>query len=192
MRERILFFVIFLLFSACSFQTPSNEWQYKSASAFHAYTEDFLSDDAYMANNDLKRAIAHAKKSANLETLARVYLGKCALNISVGIPDNCQEYQEIATVVEEVSLHHYYQLIEKKFSMDDAKKSLDMSRATSKLLVGAIYKEEIDDAKREELLEVASYHGYKKAVLFWLHQQLIHSSDAKEQIKLKKKINILK
>ena len=85
-----------LLFSACSFKSPPNQWQFKSTAAFDSYTKNFLSSNDALAKNDLSRAIKHAKQSADLKMLARVYLGECALNISVGIDDNCKDYLNIS------------------------------------------------------------------------------------------------
>lgn len=190
--KQYLFTLLALLFaSSCSFETPPNQWQHRSASAFSAYTQDFLSAEDRVAQNDLARAIKHAKQSANLSTLARVYLGKCALNMSVGIKDDCLEYQNISSLVDDVKLQEYYELITKR-SDAKAEDVLDMSRDSSKLLNGALHKEHLNDATRKKLLDIASYHGYKKAVLFWLQESLHHSSDAKKRARLQKKIDILK
>lgn len=185
------FILLVLLFvSSCSLKTPPNQWQYRSASAFNAYTHDFLSGENNLAKNDLARAIRDAKKSANLSTLARIYLGKCALNIAVGIEDSCQEYQNISSLVDDVKLQEYYKFITKKSDVK-AKNVLDMSKDSSKLLNGALNKEHLDDTSRKKMLDIASYHGYKKAVLFWLQERLHHSSDAKKRAQLQKKIHIL-
>jgi hypothetical protein len=89
MIYKILLFIFLLQFNGCSFKTPQNKWQFKSVNAFSAYTKNFLSAKDTLAKDDLKRAVNHAKQSANLSQLARIYLGECALNISVGLKDNC-------------------------------------------------------------------------------------------------------
>lgn len=190
MMQYLLTLLLLFFITSCSFQTPPNQWQHQSASAFSAYTQDFLSADDLLAKNDLARAIHHAKQSANLSTLARIYLGKCALNISVGVEDKCQEYKNISSLVDDAKLQEYYEFIIKR-SDAKAKDVLDMSRDSSKLLNGALHKEHLDDASREKLLSIASYHGYKKAVLFWLQESLHHSSDAKKRAQLQKRIDIL-
>ncbi len=109
---KITFITIILLsFFGCSFKSPVNDWQYKSVNAFDSYTQNFLSLNNTLAKDDLNRAIKHAKKSANFTTLARIYLGECALNISVGLNDRCEKYQDIKSIVNDNYLESYYNLI---------------------------------------------------------------------------------
>jgi len=206
--------IVILFFNACSFKTAQNMWQKKSTNAFNSYTKNFLSDNN-MAKNDLQRAIKHAKQSANLTQLARVYLGKCALNISVGIEDNCKEYLNIADVVQNNRLDayynfitkslkdtqikflpHYYQEysknIERKKFRDANKNIITMPRITSTLLSGVLIKENLEDSSREKIIQLASFYGYKKAVLFWLNEEKKYTKDSKKIEYLNKKISILK
>ena len=208
-----LFFILF--FSACSFNAPQNIWQRKSANAFSSYTKNFLANNNGMATNDLQRAIKHAKQSANLTQLARVYLGKCALNISVGREDNCQEYLDIADVVNSKKLQAYYSFITKSISDEEIgflpnyyqeyskniknknfieanKNILTMPRVTSTLLCGVLIKENLEQTSREKITQLASFYGYKKAVLFWLNEQKTFTKDIKKKAYLDKKIFILK
>ena len=113
MKKYSLILFIAVFFGACSFKTPPNQWQHKSANAFNTYVKDFMHGEDSLAKSDLKRAIKHAKKSSDLTTLARVYLGKCALNISVGIDDKCEEYKNISHLVEDEELLNYYSVITK-------------------------------------------------------------------------------
>ena len=106
-----LFLLSILFFSACSFKTPANKWQYDSANYFHLYTKNFLNANTILAKNDMKIAIKSAKRSANLTTLAKVHLGKCALNISVGVSDACKEYTEIKNLVNDEKLDAYYNFV---------------------------------------------------------------------------------
>ncbi|MFT7005397.1 MAG: hypothetical protein ACJAWW_002772, partial [Sulfurimonas sp.] len=100
-----------VFFSACSFKSPANQWQYQSSSAFDSYTKNFLSCNNSLAKNDLSRAIKHSKQSADLTMLCKIYLGKCALNISVGLNDSCKEYKNISELVNNKSLDAYYDFI---------------------------------------------------------------------------------
>ena len=179
-----------LLFSACSFKTPINEWQHKSADTFHSYIKDFMSGEESLARDDLRRAIKHAKKSADLTTLARVYLGKCALNISVGIEDKCEEYKSISHLVENEKLSNYYGIITKTSTLSAAT-ILDSGKATSILLNGALTKEKLNDKQRAKLLKLASYHGYKKAVLFWLEESKKHTDDKTKKAYFQEKIEVI-
>jgi len=112
--------MIFLL-GGCSFKSPDNNWQYKSTSAFGSYQKNFLGAKEIMAKNDLKRAIAHAKVSADLTTLARVYLGECALNIAVGLDDECSKYKDIRDVVNDTKLDAYYAFLTNSLKEEDIK-----------------------------------------------------------------------
>ena len=104
-------FMLLLFLTACSFKTPINEWQYNSTNAFSSYTKNFLSSNDILAQSDLSRAIEHAKKSANLTQLGKIYLGKCALDISVGINKECKKYLEISEVINNQKLDAYYAFI---------------------------------------------------------------------------------
>jgi len=212
---KYLLFISILLFTSCSFKTPPNLWQHKSANAFHSYTQDFLSKNDNMATNDLQRAIKHAKQSADLTQLARVYLGKCALNISVGVEDSCQEYLNIADVVQSDRLDAYYSFItksivdkqidflpqyyqeyikniKKKDFIEANKNILSMPKITSTLLCAVLIKENLEQDSRAKITKLASFYGYKKAVLFWLNEQKKYTQDRKEKEYLEKKISILK
>ncbi len=185
-----IIFILALLFSACSFKTPGNEWQYKSADAFHSYVKDFMSGEENLARADLRCAIKHAKQSADLTSLARVYLGKCALNISVGIEDKCEEYKSISHLVANEELSNYYGIITKTSRLP-AITILDTTKATSILLNGALTKDTLNDEQRVKLLELASYHGYKKAVLFWLEESKKHTNDKTRKAFFQEKIRVL-
>ena len=211
---KISFFLFFILFSGCSLKTPPNEWQYKSATAFNSYTQDFLADNETLAKNDLARAIKHAKKSADLTQLAKIYLGKCALNISVGINDNCKEYANISDLVNDNMLNAYYNFIHLSLKKEQIKylpknyhsfaKNLmkkdfknaneaifNMPKATSSFLCASLIKDNITPGSRQKILNLASYYGYKKLVLFWLRESIKRSANQDKIKKLRKKIFIL-
>ena len=205
---------ILLLGSGCSMQLPPNQWQIQSANAFESYTKNFLAGHDAVATGDLKRAIAHAKAGGDFESLARIYLGMCALRISVGRPDKCSEYQEIAEFTSDPSLKNYYTLLQNNteaiepsllprpynsFAEHMQKKeyalafaSLEDAPISSKLIGAALLKEHLSIAQAENILERASFYGYKKSVLYWLGvlEELNESTSEKEAIR--KKIEILK
>ncbi len=205
MIKYLLVAIIVIFFSACSFKKEPNDWQYKSANYFKEYQDNFLSSNDFVAKNELSQAIKYAKKSSDLKTLARVYLGECALNISVGINDRCEEYQIISTAVESKELDAYYafitknlkdeemQFLEKHYQKFVEKEGdiFDMPRVSSTLLCASLMRDELDDASREKLTGIASYHGYKKVVLFWLNEQKKHLSDIEKIKKIDTKISIL-
>lgn len=213
MIKTALLFISLLLLSACSFKSPPNQWQYKSATAFDSYTTNFLSANDALAKNDLSRAIKHAKKSADLEMLARVYLGVCALNISVGIDDECKDYLLISDLVDDKSLDAYYSFItlKPKYLVENlssqyrdfalairernfAKANSEIptiDKATSKLLAAALIKDRLSEATRDEMINIASFYGYKKSILFWLNEAMLNAVDEDKRKNLSKKISIL-
>ena len=203
-----------ILLSACSFKTPPNQWQYKSATAFNSYTQNFLSMEDVLAKDDLHRAIKHAKKSADLTQLAKIYLGECALNISVGVDNTCPSYENISNLLESSRLNAYYSLITKNITADqtqylpqqykefalqmlnaESQKNyeyiLRIKQSTSALLCGALIKEKLSPAFIEKMIQLASYNGYKKAVLFWLNEKLKQTHNEEEIQKIKKRIAVL-
>ncbi len=215
MIKILLLTLSLLLFSACSFKSPPNQWQYKSTSAFDSYTKNFLSSNDALAKNDLSRAIKHAKNSADLTMLARVYLGKCALNISVGIQDRCEDYKSIKDLVNSETLDAYYSfitlnlgesqllhldstyrdfasLLSRKDFRNAQSKISGISKPTSKLLAASLMRTQISSKTRDEMINTASFYGYKKSVLFWLNEAKVNSSNESERKSLAKKISVLK
>lgn len=214
MIKIVLLFFTLLLFSACSFKQAPNDWQYKSVRAFESYTSNFLSDHDRIAKADLKRAINHAKQGSDLKTLSHIYLSKCALNISVGIEDECKEFQKISALHRDPASDTYFAFIQKKGDYDISKldynykefatklKAKDyvganeaivkISKPTSKLLAAALIRDKITAKTREEVIKVASFNGYKKSTLFWLNEKLVYTKDIYEREILIKKIEVLK
>jgi len=214
---RMLFFISFLIlfFQACSFKSPENKWEYNSASAFSSYSKNFLTDNEVIANDDLQRAIKYAKQSADLKQLSRIYLGKCALNISVGLKDDCSEYQELEQLVNSVELKAYFMMLQNKLKKeqienlpkqyrlfseyrylkkyDKAFKSIqNIEQASSQFIAASLIKEEINKSQAKYLIERASFYGYKKIVLFWLNHLKDIEANPTEKEKLEKKLEILK
>ncbi|MEA3228375.1 MAG: hypothetical protein U9P38_04800 [Campylobacterota bacterium] len=215
MIRLLLLAISLLLFSACSFKSPPNQWQYKSSAAFGSYTKNFLGANDALASNDLRRAIKHAKQSADLTMLSRIYLGECALNISVGLEDKCEDYKNIKDIVNDKTLDAYYNFITlkldesqlmhldilyKDFALHLYKKEFDkanaevlkISKPTSKLLAASLMRKNLSSYTREEIIKVASFHGYKKSVLFWLNEAKKNTTDENKRKNLSKKISILK
>ena len=203
-----------ILLSGCSLKTAPNQWQYKSANAFSSYTKNFLSDNQILAENDLNRAIEHAKKSADLTQLATIYLGECALNISVGIDDTCDKYKNIQELMHNKELDAYHSLLNKSLAKSDIqhlpqqyqefalalldknfskadKHILSITKETSRLLCASLIKNSLEKNTKKSIIETASYNGYKKAVLFWLKETLKDASSPHEMENIEKKISIL-
>ena len=110
-KQIIAYATLLFLLGGCSLKSPPDQWKHDSASAFSAYTDNFLRDKEALAKGDLDRAIAHAKSSADLSQLARIYLGACALDRAVGVVHECRDYQHIAHLVSDPSLTAYHALL---------------------------------------------------------------------------------
>ena len=111
MKKIVLYILITTLFSACSLDLKPDLWKYKSASYFNSYTKNFLSSNDTLAKSDLESAVEYAKTGADLTALSRIYLGACALEISVGGKKECTTYKNIAEVVKDNELDAYYSFI---------------------------------------------------------------------------------
>lgn len=215
MKKVVLIALIVALMSACSFSKKPNSWEHKSRINLSTYTEAFLSAKELLAKSALKSAKEGAKQSADLSSLAKVYLGECALNIAVGVDDSCLEYKEIETLIDNRELDAYYKLLTKKIKkeqIDDlpqqyrefaslyinqdytqaAEKLLAIKQTSSSLICASLMKEQLNATYREKLIERASYYGYKKAVLFWLAQKIKYTTDPLEVQKIEKTIAILR
>lgn len=207
-----VFFILF--FSACSFKTPPNQWQYKSVNAFESYKKNFLFSQDVLADNDLKRAIEHAKQSSHLVQLAKIYLGKCALNNSLGVQDGCNEFKELDNIVNDKKLHSYYLFITNELTQEDVsdlpstykdfaysyinkdyedavKEIFNIEMITSKLIAANFVKNSMSVEDIQKLLDEVSYFGYKKAVLYWLKIKKSKMEDTLKIQKVDKKIKIL-
>lgn len=204
-----------LLFQSCSLKTPENKWQYNSASAFSSFTNNFLSNNNDIAKEDLNNAIKYAKQSANLEQLASIYLGACALNISVGDKDECKEYQEIQSLVPSLPLKSYFFMLQNTLQEKDIKylplqyqeaskynflKEYDLvfesikniEQVSSKFIIASLIKNEMKEDEVIYLIKEASFYGYKKLVLFYLDYLLSLEDDKIKKEEIEKKIYILK
>ncbi len=83
--------------------------------------KNFLIDNEDIAKDDLQRAIKYAKQSADLRQLSRIYLGECALNISVGLKDECTKYQELELLVNSIELKAYFMMLQSKLKKEQIK-----------------------------------------------------------------------
>lgn len=214
MIKILLLTLSLLLFTSCSFKTPKNDWQRKSTNAFNSYTKNFLQNNEALAKNDLSRAEKHAKQSADLTQLAKIYIGSCALNISVGTPDTCKQYKNISDVVSSASLDAYYSLLHNSLKKEQIKflpsqyhafvealrhenykvvnKEIQTIKKDSSLfLCASLVKDEVSIKTIKKVIEIASNNGYKKVVLFWLEGLKKVVEDEKEKESIDKKISIL-
>jgi len=214
MIQWILIIGFLIALNGCSSKPPIYKWRTNSASAFSSYTQSFLQGEQ-SGSGELDIAIDEAKRSADLEQLASIYLGVCALNRAVGVDDRCQKYQKISHLLVSKKLNAYYRLLHDTITPTDleaippqyrpfAKAKLErnhvqafealmqIKKPTSKLIGAALIKEHLSPAQREQVLTLASQYGYKRAVLFWLDQKVHYTQNPTQKRRLKEKIMELK
>ncbi len=208
--------IIFIIFiSGCSLKEPANISQYKANNAFRQYQKSFLYDENLLAKSDLKRAIKYAKTDSNLDQLATIYLGECALNISVGLSSGCKEYKNIETLIDNQKLISYYHLINNKIKKDEIQllpkvyrkfatylidnnvnkafnEILNMEKISSMFISSAIIKDKLSKEDTKKLIKIASFNGYKKSLLFWMKQLKDKTKNYEEKKIIERKILILK
>jgi hypothetical protein len=171
-----------------------------------------LSGKDELAKEDFNRAQDHAKHSSSLELLAKINLGSCAINNSIGVEDHCSSYKELRDLVDSKELDSYYFFIIKEIKKDQAKdlpktyrdfahsylegdyKSaikymFNIEKISSKLIAANMIKDKMGVEDVEKLLDEVSFYGYKKAVIHWL--EILKGKDAQKSDKIDKKIKIL-
>ncbi|MEA1982920.1 MAG: hypothetical protein U9N39_05185 [Campylobacterota bacterium] len=202
------------LFSSCSFGKKPNAWESRSSNNVKIYTDAYLSSNDLIARSSLSKAIKNAKQSDDLSSLATIYLGECALNISVGIENECSKYANLQDLVQSDSLDAYYSLIRKKivkkqlvylpkhyrafatsYLKKDYKKAIEellaIEQTSSALVCAALIKDELNRSSREAVMKRASVYGYKRAIIFWLKEMQMHSKSSTEISKIERKVAIL-
>ena len=212
-RYLLLFFTLFI-FGACSFTTPKNDWQLKSVNAYESYQSYFLKNEQNLADADLKRALKYAKQSADLDTLARIELSRCALHVSVLENRECGEYLELEPVASSAKLHSYYLFLQNKDTKSDSKELpsrykafarykedgdyenaqkelLKMEDTVSKMISASLIKDSLHRSTIKSIIDEASFSGYKKAVINWMRFYLEKTTDVKERDLIEKKLKII-
>ena len=189
MKYIMIFMFIFVL-GGCSFKQEPNRWQTDASKQMQLYVEHFLSANDYVAQRIYKKAKNNAKKSAQLETLARVYLVKCAMHLTVGLSVECDEYTKIQNIVSSDELDAYYMFLNQTITLDQVvyldpryrsfansllveatdivKQMHQIDDTVSKLLVASMIRDYLAIKDVDDIISIASYHGYKKASEFWL------------------------
>lgn len=196
---KTIFTAIFisLLASGCGTKKPDNEWLYKSSDAFNAYTRTFLRGNDALAKNYLSQSIKYAKEGSSINTIAKIYISSCALNIASGIDDKCLAYEEIAPLATDKTLPPYFELItKKKFSKDlptkYSQELFSIKEKTTLYLMASINKSDLSKEDMIRLVDISSYNGDKRISLFWLNELAKQTTDQNEKLRLQKTINIIK
>jgi len=185
-----------------------NQWEKRVKHSVHSYIHNYLADKELLSQKDYKRAVKYAKQSADLTTLGKVYLTKCALDRTVGKKNICKEYQSIEKLITVPQLQSYKNFLEENLSEEDMqfldpkyrsfaryylhhqyKKSINVLRNTddvvSMLVMGSFVEDKLSQDDIDKIINIASFYGYKKAVKFWLNYKTLKFNDLKSKEILK-------
>ncbi len=211
---KVLFFTVFLLFAGCSFNAPKNSWIYQVSNSYELYKKNLLKGNDELAKENLKNAVKEAKSSADLSSLAKIYLGECALNNALGIEDKCRKYLDLKDVADSKELQNYYYLVTKDIKKTDpsllpvkykylvkyikkgdyrsANKAVsEIQTPSSRLIAIYILGDNAYKTTIKSSIKFFSYYGYKKAVLHLLKKYYIIETDKTEKAKIKKIIKVM-
>ncbi len=191
-----LILISFLIFG-CSTQTPKNSWQYASVNHYKNFENYYLQNRVELAAMELKSAREYAKESSDLKTLASIELSFCALKVAMLEPFSCPKFDELKPLVESKELDAYESFLSQTLHKDEisylpkqyqkfAKNGYDKKSGikeieplTSKMIVASLSRENITITDIDNIINDASYHGYKNALIQWLKLKLQKKDDEK-------------
>ena len=145
MMKTAIFIIMPLLFLSCSSGKVSYEWKGQAKSYLAKYQEMMLKGDFFQAKYYFDDAVKEAKNDVSLETLAIVYLSKCAMQTALSQKTDCREYQEIKSMLTNPKYENYVKLLLKDERVD--KRYLDKYSSLYK----AIVKKEVELSDIESL-----------------------------------------
>ncbi len=211
----ITLFITFFILAGCSFKS-NDRYKYRtnSSNSFQSYTKYYLKGDTLLASSELRQAIKNAKEGSDINTLATIYLGECALHKAILIDDSCKEFNSIKEFVDDKTLQNYYLFINKNINDLDINslpkryqefalylknraynKAFEaiksMENISSKLIAAYLIKEHLTKDQIRYLIKETSSMGYKKATLRW-YEFLKTKASNKERETIDKKLQILR
>jgi len=203
-----------LLFCGCAAQSVP-DWRTASFNALEQYKNEFLSGKDPMAAVHFQRTIDELKSSGDLSLLMTAYLTRSALQIAVLETPDYRGYIDAAKADPADGQKNYYLFLEGKFAQlqkselptpyQDLATALekgeqeDISDAVgeiqddlSRLIATGVairYRME-DEALLNGAVELASTHGWRKALLIYLdrlksYYRKNQNADQEEKIRLK-------
>lgn len=203
-----LSFSIILLLGGCSIKTPPNQWEYKAKNSTESYMKNYLSNKDTLAKSDYERAVEHAKSSADLSMLGKIYLTKCAMETVVGKSAQCQEFQELELILNDQQLSSYKNFVLKNFNdvhiellplkyqpfsryyleknySASIKQLQENKDVVSVLLMGVLIQEYLGIEDIDRIITLSSFYGYTKATKYWLEYKSSKFKDDRSEKILK-------
>ncbi len=214
MKIFITLFLV-LVISGCSLKTTDRyKYRVNASNSFESYQKYYLQGKTTLASVSLKRAINSAKMGSDLNSLATIYLGECAITNALFIKDNCKEYKKASTVIKDSKLENFYNLIEGKIEIVDTKKLpknyisfahflkqgdykkafnaiKEMPSPVSKLIAASIIKNSMNTKNIEYIIDISSSMGYKNATIKW-YKFLLSKSNPEKKDRILEKIRLLR
>lgn len=105
MRSFILALLAGLFLLGCS--TPRYVYKAESAGYFQSYKEMMFKAEDFQAAYYLKDAIKSAKQEEHLDTLAKLYLGSCAIELALYKTQKCALFESIEPLLEDKKYEAY-------------------------------------------------------------------------------------
>lgn len=206
--------LLLTLTGSCSLQQPKNTWQYKSVTAFEKYQQYYLENQLILATSERKKAISFAKQSAHLNTLARVYLGDCAIQYAALNKTQCKTYQQVAPIAQDAELNAYFHLLTQQLTPAQIPKLpkryqgfasallsqnrqkinaevIKIEELHSKLIAASIAQSELALTTIRALIDETADHGYQLASLRWMTFLASVTPDSEESKQLHYKIALM-
>ncbi len=209
----ILFLSLFIFLAGCSFKTD-NKYKYRvnASNSFDSFKQYYLQGKTRLASISLKRALQSAKSGVDINAIAKIYLGECALHNAVLIKDNCQEYKNIQNITNDKLIQNYYYLLIGKFNkinpdkippryknfvkylkQKNYKKAVasiyNIKDTDSKLVAASLVKNNLSYNDIKYIINISASLGYKKAALSW-YDFLKSKSTPSQKIEIDKKIKL--
>jgi hypothetical protein len=203
-----------VVISGCSTQSPPNRWQYQSTNSYKNFERYYLEHKTTLSAMEFERARNYATQSADLRTLARLELSRCALKFALLEPYVCAEFEKVAPLVDDPELRAYHAFLQGDVSPQTLtalpvqyrkiaaalgendraelnRRVLEIEPLTSRMIAAAKVKESLEEETIEKILDDLSYHGYKHGVIVWLDFWIKRTQSEEKRSELRHKRDIL-
>jgi len=213
MKIKFVLLIVSILFTGCSFKTGYKyKYRVNASNSFDSFKRYYLQGKTRLASIALKRALQNAKEGSDINSIAKIYLGECALHKAILLQDNCEEYRQIKNLTNDKYLENYYLFIVGKFQKTDiallpeqyrdfarylkkreiksAVKALyDIKNSDSKIIAASLIKDKLSKKDIKKIIDISSSMGYKKVTARWYTFLKTKSTDSEKKV-IEEKLNI--
>ncbi len=213
MKTKFILLIIVIFFAGCSFKT-NDRYKYRvdASNSFDSFKKYYLQGKTRLASIALKRALQNAKEGSDINAIAKIYLGECALHKAMLIQDSCIDFRQIKDIVSDKNIQNYYLFLIgdlkkidtrflpeqyrnfakylKKEDFKDAIKALhNIKNADSQIIAASLIKDSLSKKDIKNIINISSSMGYKKTTDKW-YTFLKTKSTATEKRVIEKKLKI--